>query len=329
MAPRRGAYGEMTGPTEPSPEVIYPIIDYGKSPRAMMEAPVAINSLYLVALLSCAFIFYRYTNRDIRKGLLVQLPLAFIFLSSSTIFNITTGTLFLAEDLSVRQTYNIMRAFFTMSYYLGKLCLLESIFSILHNRLCALSPGRTPRAALLMIYLDRLFVAVMFAVLITIVGFNIKYTMDSNDMYRGRNGVTWENSVGRYQIHWDRVVFVYDLMLLICGLHFSNFSSHLLRRANKLNQDKREIKVLLALISTAIIVNGMFFVLVDLMSFRDIVYPWARINVAQTVIDTVTMICAISGVLWVAMRREDWVPGITGNGTAPHLRDIIRDRRRL
>jgi hypothetical protein len=79
----------------------------------------------------------------------------------------------------------------------------------------------------------------MFAIVITIMGFNIKYTMDSNDIYRGRNGVTWENSVGRYQIHWDRVVFVYDFMLLICGLHFSNFSSHLLRRADKLNQDKR------------------------------------------------------------------------------------------
>lgn len=73
----------------------------------------------------------------------------------------------------------------------------------------------------------------------------------------------------------------------------------------------------------------MFFVLVDLMSLRDIVYPWARINVAQTVVDTITMPCAIAGVLWVALRREDWVPGITGSGTAPNLRDIIKGRRRL
>lgn len=317
------------GPSEPSPEVIYPIVDYSGSPRAMMEAPVAVNSLYLAGLLGCAFVFYRYSDRDIRKGLLAQLPFAFIFLTSSAIFNIITGTLFLADDLSVRQTYNIMRGFFTMCYYLGKLCLLESIFSILHNRLCALNSERMPGSVLLIIYLDRLFVIVMFAIAVTITGFTIKYSMDSNDIYRGKEGVTWENTVSHYKIHWDRVVFVYDCMLLLCGLHFSNFSSHLLRRADKLNQDKREIKIFLALVSTAIIINGIFFVLVDLMSFREFEYPWARINVAQTVLDTITILSAIGGVLWVAMRREDWVPGITEKGETPHLRDIVNDQRRL
>lgn len=211
--------------------IIYPIRDYNQAPFYWIEIALAINCVFfgcVMNLLAAAWRSRRFNGRC-QSPTFYFLFSSLLFIGIAIILSITSESLFLA-DAHVGLSYQMFRGAYAFFYYPAKTALIGSISAILHDRFRALVSGEVSSHMRLVMYLNYFLVIVMFTLSAIIISFNFQFGAGMMDVINGK--ATSSGSVSRIELHWNRVIIVYNSLILAIGLYFLGFSVYLLKHLN-------------------------------------------------------------------------------------------------